>query len=163
MVAILFMLVLSDAFMHALLIQESFCTCCHSLHEIWRSSAPGWQQKRWTGKWRICRSCWTGNNLCELHKFLLLRTAIDLQDLQFYYSCRCIYASPGISELRLYSSTVIAGSFDMIYILYSYMFIVVIKHCFTLWMKLLNTLGGDMAFINLIHHDKPNITFLINK
>ena len=35
----------------------------------------------------ICRSCWTGNSLCKLHKFLQLRPAIGLQDLKFYYLC----------------------------------------------------------------------------
>ena len=53
--------------------------------EICRSSAPGWQQRGWTGKWSICRSCWTGNNLLELYWFLLLRPASDLQDLQFKF------------------------------------------------------------------------------
>ena len=48
----------------------------------------GHRQKGWTAKWSICRSCWTGNNLWELHWFLLLRHAIDLQDLQFKYFCR---------------------------------------------------------------------------
>ena len=58
-------------------ILAKFCTWhTRSLCKICRSSAPGWQQKGLTGKWSICRSCWNGNNLWELHWFLLLRHAI---------------------------------------------------------------------------------------
>ena len=56
---------------------HGFNPCCaefileNSRHKTFRSSAPGWQCKEWTGKWSVCRSCWIGNNLWELHWFLL--------------------------------------------------------------------------------------------
>ena len=49
----------------------------------------------------ICRSCWTGNNLWELYWFLLLRQAINLQDLQFKYFC----GSLGLHGLQSFADT----------------------------------------------------------
>ena len=53
-------------------------------------AGPGPQAGNREGGLATCRSCWTGNNLWELHWFLLLRPAIDLQDLQFQWFWRSL-------------------------------------------------------------------------
>ena len=73
----------------------------NSLCETCRSSVPGWQWRGWTGKWSICRSCWTGRNLWELHWFLPLIHAFDLKDLQFRY----FFSSSGLHGLQSFTDT----------------------------------------------------------
>ena len=74
----------------------------HSLCKICRTSAPGWQWS-WIGKWGICWSCWTGNNLCELKIVPTVETCNWLQHLQFYYLCRFL----GLHGFKVFTDTVV--------------------------------------------------------
>ena len=71
-------------------------------HDVWmlhlvfaRLAGPGLLSPRlaiqgWTGKWGICRSYWTGNNLWDM------QLACKLQDLQFRY----FYGSSSLHGLQ---------------------------------------------------------------